>query len=443
MNDSYRKIYEYLPIFAQDFLINYEGRRRHRLRFGKGFEETYQAYLDRSFWTPGQTWGFQNRRLLAFLTVVFRCPPDEALERFGKHVVMNKQDAKDYFEKDFLTRYPALKTHTSGTTGTGLIFYTTRRSQQEQWAVWWRYRDWHGIPRQEWSCFFGAPKIVPLRQRNPPFWRENHTGKQLIFSNYHMDKTTAPYYLAKIKESGHRWIHGFPSSISLLAAYACDLGIRVPVKWVTLSAENLLSHQVKLIETAFGVKPIQHYGQEEGVANISECPKGKLHVDEDYSCVEFIQSDYGENIYHITGTNFTNPVFPLIRYDTGDLATLLEGESCDCGRPGRVVHSLDGRLSDYVVTKRGKPIGLLDHVFKDCVNVQKVQVRQERAGFITILMIKGDGFGPRDEAQFKDQVRYVLGEEMDYEIRYVEEIPKTGSGKHRLVVSTLDQGQFK
>jgi phenylacetate-CoA ligase len=434
-----RQIYEYLPIAIQDFLINYEGRKRHRLRFGQGFEEMYRGYLERSFWTPGQILDFQKSRLLAFLPALFHCPPEEALERFGKHPVMTKREAKTYFQKDLLAKHHAIKTHTSGTTGTGLIFYTTRESQREQWSVWWRYRDWHGIPRQEWSCFFGAPKIVPLRQRKPPFWRENHAGKQLIFSNYHLDKANAPSYLEKIRESGHRWLHGFPSSISLLAAYACDLGIRVPVKWVTLSAENLLSHQEKLIERAFGVKPIQHYGQEEGVANISECPKGKLHVDEDYSCAEFVPSDYGENIYRITGTNFTNPVFPLVRYDTGDLATILPGDSCDCGRPGKVVHSLDGRLSDYVVTKSGKPIGLLDHVFKDCVNVQKIQVRQDKPGFLTILIVKGDAYGPADEAVLKDQIRYVMGNEMDHEIRYVEDLPRTGTTKPRLVVSSLPQ----
>jgi phenylacetate-CoA ligase len=435
------QIYDYLPLPAQEVLINWAGRRRNRLRFGKGYEEIYQAYLERSLATPGQIWSFQNSRLIAFLSVIFKCPPDEALEKFGKHKVMTKRDALDYFKADVLAGYPTLKRHTSGTTGSGLIFYVTQKSQQEQWAAWWRYRTWHGIPRDEWSCFFGAPKVVPLRQRKPPFWRKNRAGRQLIFSNYHLDKANAPYYLQELKASGHRWIHGFPSSIALLASYARDLGIQVPMKWVTTSAENLLPHHKKLIEGAFGVVPIQHYGQEEGVANISECPRRRLHVDEDFSNVEFFKSGYGENTYSIIGTNFTNPVFPLIRYDTGDLATLLPGDACDCGRPGRVVDSLDGRQSDYVVTKSGKFVGLLDHVFKDCVNVQKVQIRQDRPGFITILLVKGDAYGTKDEAGLREQIRYVLGNEMDYEIRYVEDIP--GTGKRRLVVSSLNQGRME
>ncbi len=432
-----QKIYDLMPVPVQEWMIDYEGARRNRIRFSGDFEKMLAGYMDRSFWDRGRVLEYQKGRLGDYLARVFQCPPQEALERYANHPVMAKKDARRYFRPEELARHPHVKSHTSGTTGTGLIFYTTHQAVREQWAAWWRFRLWHGIPREEWSCFFGAPKVVPLNRRRPPFWRENRPGRQLIFSNYHMDRDTAPLYLEKLRQSGHRWIQGFPSSISLLAAFACDRGIRVPVKWVSVSAENLLAHQVKLIERAFGVKPIQHYGQEEAVANISECPKGKLHVDEDFSRAEFVPSDHGKNIYHITGTNYSNGIFPLVRYDTGDLATLVEGDACDCGRPGRVVRSLDGRLNDYVLSKSGNPIGLLDHMFKDCVNVRTVQVRQERAGFITILMVKGDGYGPQDEATFREQVRYVLGGEMDYEIQYVEEIPKTGRGKHRLVVSSL------
>jgi len=437
MLDKLRKLYDVMPIPAQETLIRIEGARRNKSRFGKGFEECLQSYLDRSLWDAARVLEYQKLCLEAYLSVVFRCPREEALERYAKHPVMTKREARQYFRKELTKRLGGLKSHTSGTTGTGLVFYTTRRSVQEQWSVWWRFRTWHGIPRDEWSCFFGAPKIVPLRQRKPPFWRENTPGKQLIFSNYHIDAANAPHYLEKLKSSGLKWIHGFPSSISLLAAFACEQGTRVPMKWVTTSAENLMPHQVKLIEQAFGVTPIQHYGQEEGVANISQCPRGKLHVDEDFSRLEFVKSGYGDNIYHITGTNFTNALFPLVRYDTGDLATLMEGESCDCGRPGRVVHSLDGRLNDYVVSKSGKYIGLLDHMFKDCINVRTVQVRQEKAGAITVLIVKGDAYGSKDEAQLRDQMKFVLGKEMDCEIRYVPEVPKAASGKHRLVVSSL------
>ncbi|HXL72995.1 MAG TPA: hypothetical protein VN963_05150, partial [bacterium] len=143
------------------------------MRFGDGFEEIYRAYMDRSFWTQDQVLEFQNHRLAAFLSVVFRCPPDETLEKFAQQPVMTKRDAHRYFQPMELSHYPHLRHHTSGTTGEGLFFYNTKTSEQEQWAVWWRHRSWHGIPRDEWSCYFGGQRIVPLHHRKPPFWREN------------------------------------------------------------------------------------------------------------------------------------------------------------------------------------------------------------------------------------------------------------------------------
>jgi phenylacetate-CoA ligase len=37
-------------------------------------------------------------------------------------------------------RHELRKVHTSGTTGAGLVFMTTRDAIRDQWAVWWRYR---------------------------------------------------------------------------------------------------------------------------------------------------------------------------------------------------------------------------------------------------------------------------------------------------------------
>lgn len=108
-------------------------------------------------------------------------------------------------------------------------------------------------------------------------------------------------------------------------------------------------------------------------ANISQCLEGFLHVDEDFAAVEFLPA--GGDQYRIVGTNLSNLAFPLIRYDTGDLATLTDA-ICECGRPGRIVEHLDGRQEDYVVTRSGAQLGRIDHIFKDMINIREAQIRQ-------------------------------------------------------------------
>ena len=137
-----------------------------------------------------------------------------------------------------------------------------------------------------------------------------------MFSGYHLGAHTARAYLDCIIASKARWIHGYPSLIALLASYAIEFGYHLQINWVTLGAESVLPQQAKVIEEAFGVRPLQHYGMTEAVANVSECPNGRLHVDEDFSVVEFVPADNGA--FRILGTNFTNPAFPLLRYDVGD-----------------------------------------------------------------------------------------------------------------------------
>ena len=70
-------------------------------------------------------------------------------------------------------------------------------------------------------------------------------------------------------------------------------------------------------------KPKQHYGMAEAAANISECEKGKLHVDEESAATEFVLIT--GNRYRVVGTNIANPAMPLIRYECNDHVTIDPG----------------------------------------------------------------------------------------------------------------------
>src|SRR5712692_6242824 len=154
-------------------------------------------------------------------------------------------------------------------------------------------------------------------------------------------------YVCELRRRQPPWLHGYPSLLALVVGYMLerkiDLGYRV--RWITIGAENLLPQQTELMQQALGVRPLQHYGMAEAVANISECEHGQLHVDEDFAAVEFLTGADGTG-HKIVGTNFSNWATPLLRYEMGDMATMSD-RGCSCGRPGRVVAGIDGRLEDY------------------------------------------------------------------------------------------------
>lgn len=447
-------LYQRLPVSLQNFALGLEGWRIRRRRFDASFEVTMQNYRKRELIELAGLIAYRDARIRDFVLSAFRSVPwwrELFAERGLKPADIAGLDtlaALPTLEKETVRAEPrrfcaegidsksVLMSHTSGTTGAGLVFPVTLEAEREQWGVWWRYRESHGLSRNEWCLYFGGRSIVPLNQRNPPYWRVNRSGRQLMFSAYHLGRSSAHDYLKACGVSRYRWMHGYPSQLALLASHALRLGVRLPaLRWITVGAESLLPSQRRLIEEAFGIVPRQHYGMAEGIANISECPRGALHVDEDYAAVEF--EPVGNGQHRIIGTNFTNPAFPLIRYAVGDLVELDEAQ-CDCGRSGRVIKRIDGRIEDYVTTASGVQIGRLDHVFKDMIHIAEAQVRQKEPGAIRILVVPRVGFDERQEMQLRREVERRLGGDMEVAIELVKDIPRTKTGKLRFVVLERD-----
>jgi phenylacetate-CoA ligase len=336
-------------------------------------------------------------------------------------------------EKDRL-----LSSHTSGTTGSGLVFYETPTAEKERWAVWWRYRAWHGLTQDMWCGYFGGRSVVPLPQSVPPFWRLNYPGRQILFSGYHLSPATADVYLEALDKYAPSWLHGYPSLLSLIAGYLMERGKplkRTPTV-VTTGAENLLPQQKELIQKAFGCPVRQHYGQAESVANISECPEGHLHVDEDFAFVEFLPVEEQSTVYKIVGTNWSNQAFPLIRYDTGDRVRLPSG-SPSCRMSGRVVESIDGRKEDYVILPSGVRLGRLDHIFKDLTQIREAQIYQPDRERIIFKIVKRKGYGPDDERRLLDEAYKRVGRSIAIRLEYVDSLERSQTGKLRFVVSEL------
>ncbi len=248
-------------------------------------------------------------------------------------------------------------------------------------------------------------------------------------------------YVALLRSRRPPWLHGFPSLLVLLAAYMLDRNIELgyQVRWITTGAENLLSQQADLIERAFGLRPKQHYGMAEAVANVSECECGSLHVDEDFSAVEFVPNPAGVG-HRVIGTNFTNPATPLLRYDTQDIVKLSSAK-CSCGRPGRVLEYIDGRAEDYLVLKNGARLGRTDHIFKDLVNVREAQIYQKNVGEMVVRVVRGSGYSQVDESMLLCEIGKRVGDQADIAIEYVEALERSESGKLRLVVSEIPEGQ--
>jgi phenylacetate-CoA ligase len=454
------KVYTALPSWLQNVAASSEGLRIHRNRYSGQFKNLFNGSVSRAFWSVKTTSDYRDHRIRSFVQHCYaatpyyqrlfqehRLSPDDihGLKSLNVLPILTKGQVQEAYplllSNGFPTRSRVIA-HTSGTTGGGLRFATTRAAIQEQWAVWWRYRSWHGLQQGTWCAYFGGRSVVPLAQDKPPFWRYNYPGKQILFSGYHMSRKNLKHYLSEIRRKQPPWIHGYPSLLALISShmleYEPDIGYQV--RWITIGAENLLSQQRELIFRAFGVKPRQHYGLAEAVANISECELGSLHVDEDFAAIEFVPQNDTNN-YKIVGTNFTNPACPLVRYDTGDTATLTD-KTCSCGRPGRIVDNIDGRLEDYVLLKNGAKIGRMDHIFKDLINIREAQIYQKEPGELILRIVRGPHYKDTDEGLLLAECFKRVGAETKVSIEYVDGLERSSTGKLRFVVSDIPEAKL-
>jgi phenylacetate-CoA ligase len=452
-------LYGHLPFPFQNAAASLEGWKVRRRRYGRNFNRLLSEAEQRSKLSQDELVEYRNARLRAFVrhcrdtvpyyTKMFNehhidVQSIRTLEDIQAIPLLSKVTVQLHGASFLSTAYPPgrrIAVHTSGTTGAGLKFATTRDAMQEQWAIWWRYRRRHGIEMSAWCGYFGGRSVVPIGQSKPPFWRYNLPGRQVIFSAYHISSDTLPYYVRQLRRRRLPWLHGYPSVLALVASYLIDhkQDLGYTPRWITTGAENLMEQQKSAIERAFGVQPIEHYGMAEAVANFSQCSQGALHIDEDFAAVEFV-SGTEDTSPVVVGTNFSNTATPLLRYIVGDVVEL--GMACTCGLPGRIVKRVDGRYEDYIVLRNGARLGRLDHVFKDMDHIRETQIYQHEAGSIDLRIVRNDGYNEVDERNLLADVRKRVGDETVVQIVYVDCLERTSTGKLRFVVSDLTSGRL-
>jgi phenylacetate-CoA ligase len=448
------RIYETTPPWVQDAAVSLAGFQTLRARYGGSFDEILRGYQERDHWSPDKVFEFRRARRAIALEQAARTP--------HYHRIFREMDGEwwEFVEpanfrllpittkKQVLENLAAFQprprrrndviARTSGTTGAALVFPQSKSAVTEQWAVWWRYRGWHGIRRDTWSGFFGGRNVVPMRDGKNRPWRVNFLGKEVRFSVYHIGGADTGAMVREMRKRRLPWIHGYPSALNAIAADLLDrretLGYRLHS--LTTGAENLTVDQTERMTTAFGVRPVQHYGLAEGVANISECPNGRLHIDEDFAETEFVVDNVREGgAARLVGSAFANDAFSLLRYDTGDLVK--PGGQCGCYRAGRVIEAVDGRADDVIYLPDGRRVGRISTAFTQVPGLLEAQIVQVSRHSLEIRYVRGADWNSSTIEALQGELVQRLGSEMSFSFREVDRVPRTANGKIRLVVSQL------
>ncbi|RMF75656.1 MAG: phenylacetate--CoA ligase family protein [Acidobacteria bacterium] len=442
-----RQIYDRLPGWGRSLMTTAYAVRTYGSRFGAGYER-WSKILEKTQFES--TEALRARSLQEALELAHRARSESAFfaERLPEGdfsweevPILTKQDVREHMQQMHAADRSAfgrtVVRRTSGTTGTPLELLQTVEAVQRENAFAWQHRSWHGCPRGCRTATLAGHPVVPTSQDRPPYWVHNRYENQLIFSSYHMSPEAMPHYARALERFTPDLIHGYPSSIALVAQAVLDEGLAIRPKAVITASETLLSHQRRLIRDAFGVEPAIWYGNTELAGNIVECPEGRLHVREEHSLTEFLD-EHGRpaapgSEARLVATALGNPAMFLLRYDTGDVVVPSAEERCPCGRAGRLVEQVVGRVEDYIIDGAGRRIGRLDHLFKDVRDVREAQIVQETPGRIVVRLIcDRSAFGAARQAVLRE-VRMRLSPATIVEIERASRLDRGPSGKAAFV----------
>lgn len=233
-----------------------------------------------------------------------------------------------------------------------------------------------------------------------------------------------------------RKLYGYASALYVLARYLERTAWTPPAerpRAVFATAEPLDDVQRRTIEGVFGCRVAVEYGCRDAGLIAHECPEGGLHVAAEGIVTE---AEAGELVV----TNLDSFAMPIIRYRVGDLATL-EQAPCRCGRGLPRLGRVEGRRSDLLVTPSGRRMHALAvmYVLREVSAIDEFQVVQERRDRLRVLVVLREPLAAAARAMLVARLVACFDGEASVELEIVDRIVRSASGKHRYVISRLEE----
>jgi len=350
----------------------------------------------------------------------------------------------------FLDRYVVLST--SGTTGRRGVFLFDDAEWISAIAAITRPIAWSGAARN----LRNPPKSALIASATP--WHYSaRIGKSLstrLLPTLRLDAATP---LATLVQQLNEWqptaLAVYPSVLTQLADEQVAGRLAIPLTNVATSAEVLTAETRRRVENAWGIRVFDTYGATEYAPIAAECTSGNKHLFEDRAIIEVVDEagrvlPPGERGDRILLTLLERRTQPLIRYEISDMVREMPG-TCGCGRPFRMIESIEGRVEDVLTfdsrAAGGTRVAIhpnLFHAILETVPATGWQVVHDAEGLVVYLT---GSVAEERRNGLHEQVKRMLEEQgaqvPALDVRMTAQLQRGATGKAPLIVSRLKQHQ--
>jgi phenylacetate-CoA ligase len=341
------------------------------------------------------------------------------------------------------------KSATGGTTCSPISYYRDQHTSLRRWADTTTMDAWYGRRLGDRVAYFwGAPQDFPAKPSLGSRLRNYTYMKSIFLPSAPLDEQIMQSYLQRLDQWRPLFLQAYPAALYEFCLFLQRRSRSLPyLKFASVTAEPLFNHQRELIESVLGFKVYDWYGSRELGRVASECEfHDGMHINEPSVYVE-IEPDPAlpEGCGHLIITDLWNRATPFIRYKTGDIARVIEGQ-CRCGRALKRIAGIEGRLVDTLLLPGGRRfpgISLTNRVIKDYSEIAELQVVQKTLDNFLLRYVKGPAFTAGSLDTLAGNLRQLLDVNVHVRFEEVSALPHSSSGKMRFViseVSAVDRG---
>jgi phenylacetate-CoA ligase len=424
-------------------------------RFGSAYTRTI-ADLRRAETDPDFVEHYQAEKLDALLAACAERSPhyrrvfaDLGISRpragdLGKLPILTRDEIRGHEDDLLVAPREALDVvTTSGSSGQPLTLYLDRDRSVREWAflnyIW------------SWIGYRPGDVRATVRQAHTPapggrLWEYDPGLRELRLSPFHMTPDVLDEYLRQIERHRVRYLHGYPSALMMLAIHALRVDWRPAqtLRGVLPISEVMYETQRRLAAEAFGALPVQPvYGMSEKVAIAGERGEPFTYDFAPLYGVTEIVDDAGLPVApgergRIVATGFICPSMPLVRYDTGDRATLVANPSRANGWKLRARQPSSRWVVEYLVSRTGAPIALTSLVFPRYAYdlIQAYQYYQDTPGVAIMRVVLLPGGTVEGLRPIVDEILECTTGAIEVRLEEVRDLP-TFRGKRKYVDQRL------
>ena len=369
--------------------------------------------------------------------------------------ILEKRQVQDHLDELVVPNWPQnniMTDQTGGSTGTPVRYYCSIDRRISREAATWRHNRWAGWEFCDKSAgLWGATHdFVPpktLLNRIHSFFLE----RQILLNTAVFSESDALTFNERLKKYRPKCILGFANALVVFALMLKENNVTAYSPFsIVSSAEMLMPESRKIVEDVFGCKVFNRYGSRETSVLASECDRHEgMHLMAEGLHIELIvdgrHAQPGE-IGEVIVTDMLNLPMPLIRYRIGDMARWCD-KPCSCGRGLPMLAELSGRVTDFLVTDNGSlssGAALATLVVSHRPTLKQIQIYQERQGEVVFRIASGRNTPVSDDDldYIREQSALYFGKGTKVEFDFVDEIPKTASGKSLFSISKAVPYQF-